>query len=94
VDPAGPGKNVNQLGGDGVACRVGWLQQLCGSLEQPHGDGGSATRGHSGGPPEPLDSLLVAGSGPDRQVGGHLARRGRRSRQRATRLEVEGPTYG
>jgi hypothetical protein len=46
------------------------------------------------GPSKPLEGLLVAGSGPDRQMRGHQARCGLRSRQGATRLEVEGPTYG
>ena len=36
---------------------------------------------------------MVAGCGSDRQMGGHLARRRLRSRQRPARLEMEGLTY-
>ena len=93
VEPAGPGEKDDQLGGNGIAGRVGRPQQLGGPLQQPHGDRGSPAHGVLGGPPKPLDGFLVAGCGSDRQMGGHLARRRPRSRQRPARLEMEGLTH-
>jgi hypothetical protein len=46
-----------------------------------------------GGPSKPLDGFLVTGCGPDRQMGGHLGRRGGHCRQRPTCLEMKSLTH-